>query len=102
MAYSNARETASERHIRIVAEEIAFEERRKEEVKIMQIDKRRFEDVELITAGTAAELGLRVRERVLDGWDIFGGLHAERGVWAQYVVRWVIHPKQDRALCQSR
>lgn len=62
-------------------------------MKLMN-DRQRFEDVELLTAVTAQELGRAVRERVLAGWDIFGGLHAEAGVWAQYVVRYM--PKVDR------
>ena len=45
----------------------------------------------MLTAATPAELGGQVRARVLAGWDIFGGLHAEGGVWAQYVVRYVDH-----------
>lgn len=93
MAYSNARETASERHIRIVADEIALEERRRLKglVKSMN-DRRRFEDLELLTAATAPDLGRLVRDRVLGGWDIFGGLHAEGGVWVQYVVRYLPRP----------
>lgn len=55
----------------------------------MLTDKRRFEDVELLTAATAAELGKLVRTRVLAGWDIFGGIHCEAGTWVQYVVRYV-------------
>ena len=55
----------------------------------MRIDQKRFEDLELLTAASAPELGRLVRSRVLDGWDIFGGLHGEAGTWAQYVVRYV-------------
>jgi hypothetical protein len=58
----------------------------------MRTEQKRFEDVELLTAATGLELGRLVRTRVLDGWDIFGGLHVEAGVWAQYVVRYVPKP----------
>jgi hypothetical protein len=87
----NARETASERLIRMAAEDIAHEELRRQEAKdrFMRNDMKRFEDLELLTAGSAVDLGKLVRERVLAGWDIFGGLHCEGGTWAQYVVRYL-------------
>ena len=63
----------------------------------MPIDRKRFEDVELLTAATAPELGRLVRSRLLEGWDMFGGLHVEAGVWAQYVVRYVPKPPRVTA-----
>lgn len=79
-----------------MAEEIAYEERMK--AKFMKIEQRRFEDVELLTASSAADLGKLVRSRVLEGWDIFGGLHAQDGIWVQYVVRYVVRADKRTAL----
>jgi hypothetical protein len=60
-------------------------------------DRKRFEDVAMLTAVTAPELGKLVRAHVLDGWDLFGGMHTDGGIWAQWVVRYLpkavkVHP----------
>lgn len=52
----------------------------------MSIEQPRFQDIELLSAKSPAELTDLLKPRLLNGWDLFGGVKVDGGLWVQYVV----------------